>query len=1317
MAEEATTTGQLQQHGIPAGLAIVLSSGNDKDKDNIGKAAILSSTEDNERRELERTLGHIFEVPWNSLHLEDNVFDVNSTESILNLKLREFYRAPRADLKQRDGVSVLDNGFSKNRVVMDEKSASGDIRFFKHSLLIESQAMFSSARANAYVWKGKWMYEVTLETAGIQQLGWATLTCPFTRHEGVGDDEDSYAYDGRRIRKWNKDSQAYGQLWVVGDVIGCCIDLDANEISFYRNGVHLGVAFHGVRKLDPRSGYFPAISLSQGERCDLNFGSRPFKYPIQGFLPIQAPPKVKDAEDVAMVAEMVSYLLKCLLRLVKLYSQDPSTSTSLEKLRRLKRFTPLAELLNPISKKICKLFFSFLEGDPGTKEYVVWGALVPFMMETFGTQGPHDGASLDKVMDLFWSFQEFRELIIPIMQMLAYNCKTSPIILVDCPSTGSYPYLALACYILRRDEIMTHWWNSSDFESSMEGLLSRKGPNKQDLQQLMPSVWWPGSREDFSSESNMRQTTFALSRAISKVEEMQWELCRILIHFSPSSLKQPPGSVFRTFLQNLILKNRGADRNMPPPGLSNNSVLVSAYTVLLRFLSEGFGMDDACDLMKGPREKTDTAVGFLHRGGKRSFPIGLFLKADSHRMDFSRLGGTYTHLLKTHPTQDEDLKEIEWDEGCMEVEERKVTHSTRQKPCCCSVTTATFMNSGKNPVKFVSKCSSSHGNAIPERATNVTTECSARSYSNEIVDKPSSSEHSDSGLRYQSIQHHKKAGAGLTQVLSGALREEELFDTMVLLYHLGLAPNFKQASYYMSHQSQSISLLDDTDKQIRAEKTSLEHLKRLKEARNVYREDLVDCVRQCSWYKVSLLARWKQRGMYATCMWIVQLLLVLSKIDQNFLYIPEFYVETLVDCFHALRRSEPPFVSPAALLQQGLSSFVTFLVTHFNDPRIANADLRDVLLQSISVLVQYKEYMVAFESNEAAVERMPGALLSAFDNRFWIPVTNILLRLCKGSGFGTSKHGESWSILFQALLRQKCIIDEKLFASFLNRLFNTLSWTVTEFSVSIKEMQEHHQVPDLQQRKCTIIFELSCNLARVLEFFTREMPGAFLCGSETNMIRLTELIIFVLNHTTSSADAELFDNALRQQGQSLEKVSRAMILAPLVGIVLNLADASASTNHGMENNMLEAFANMDASAAVESNFQYLLEYNWVGFFKGDPSLGRLVELRHFVESLKAKSESNRQTPKSDREDEDETCCICYHNEVDTLFVPCNHKSCLKCISRHLLNNQRCFFCNSIVTEVCSMLNFLETDDSQYGGTRGTNISVSEGGNLVKPDST
>jgi Kip1 ubiquitination-promoting complex protein 1 len=64
---------------------------------------------------------------------------------------------------------------------------------------------------------------------------------------------------------------------------------------------------------------------------------------------------------------------------------------------------------------------------------------------------------------------------------------------------------------------------------------------------------------------------------------------------------------------------------------------------------------------------------------------------------------------------------------------------------------------------------------------------------------------------------------------------------------------------------------------------------------------------------------------------------------------------------------------------------------------------------------------------------------------------------------------------------------------------------------------------EFQQRKCGVIFDLSCNLAKVLEFYTREIPQAFLSGTETNLRRLTELIVFILNHVTSTADAEFFD--------------------------------------------------------------------------------------------------------------------------------------------------------------------------------------------------
>jgi hypothetical protein len=42
-------------------------------------------------------------------------------------------------------------------------------------------------------------------------VGWATIRCPFTHEHGVGDAQDSYAYDGHRVRKWNVSCHPYGR--------------------------------------------------------------------------------------------------------------------------------------------------------------------------------------------------------------------------------------------------------------------------------------------------------------------------------------------------------------------------------------------------------------------------------------------------------------------------------------------------------------------------------------------------------------------------------------------------------------------------------------------------------------------------------------------------------------------------------------------------------------------------------------------------------------------------------------------------------------------------------------------------------------------------------------------------------------------------------------------------------------------------------------------------------------------------------------------------------------------------------------------------
>ncbi|KAL6552196.1 hypothetical protein OROGR_008350 [Orobanche gracilis] len=1298
--------------GLSSGLAVVLNG--EHGKEGSEKSRLVSYCEGFGDQSVERTLEHIFNLPYKTVNQLTRPVDNCVVRSIIrNDFFKHHPKLKTAVSRNIDGVSTVFEYSPLRDVGLEESSICGDIRIVKQPLLVESHALFSSVRANTCVWKGKWMYEVTLETCGIQQLGWVTIACPFTDHKGVGDADDSYAYDGRRVSKWNKEAEPYGQSWVVGDVIGCCVDLDCDDILFYRNGISLGVAFGGIRKMVPGLGYYPAISLSQGERCELNFGGHPFKYPIKGFLPIQAPPSSMS---------LAISLFDCFLRLLQMQCLERPEIVTVEKLRRLKRFASFEELLHPVSHGICEELLSSKIGDA---EYIGHGPFLSFMMEIFRIRPPHDYLTLDRVLDSFLGFEDSKILFQHVFEALSSGCKTASLVLTECPYSGSYCYLALACHILRREDLMTLWWESSDFELLFEGFLSMRSPNKQDLQCLVPSVWWPGSREDICSDNSMVLTTTALSEAVTKIEEKQRDLCRLVMQFIPPAAPlQLPGLVFRTFLQNILLKNRGAERNMPPPGVSNNSVLVSLFTVILHFLSEGFTVGDICGWIKGS-DTTDSGahVGFLHMGGQQSFPAGMFLKNDPHRIDISRLGGSYNHLSKLNPVKEEEKEEIiQWEEGCMDDEEMRVTHLGMQKPCCCCSNDIDLSRIAKYPVRHLGK--GSNGSCS---STHVAAECSTGSLHDEIADKPSSSDHSDSEFAFRPTQQLRILSREST-LPSATLKEEELLDAMLLLYHLGLAPNFKQASSFMSRQSQSVTLLEEADRQIR-ECMYGDQVKRLKEARSVYREEVMDCVRHSAWfrsslairiavssfsflrlslnplgtkkfsrwYRLSFFSRWKQRGMYAACMWIVQLLLVLSKVDSAFLYIPEYYLETVVDCFHVLRKGDPPFVPAAIFIKQGLTSFVTFLVTHFNDPRISSAALKDLLLQSISILVQDREFLAAFECNEAARQRMPKALLSAFDNRSWIPVTNILLRLCKGSGFGFSKRGESSSssVLFQKLLREACISDDELFSAFLNRLFNTLSWTMTEFSVSVREMQENYKLMDFhfQRRKCNVIFDLSCNLARVLEFCTQEIPQAFVSGMDTNLRRLAELVVFILTHSIGTIDPEVFDIPLRQTSHSYEKVNNGMILTPLAGIIVNLLDVSREMNGGNSNGIVAVFASMDCADTILYGFQCLLEYNRVGSTKGEDYNDQLSKLEKFSSLLICRTElqalEKRMHGGGDSEiSDDGTCCICYTNRVDARFSPCSHVSCYSCISRHLLNCQRCFFCNTTVVEV-----YLQKDEN------------------------
>ena len=182
-----------------------------------------------------------------------------------------------------------------------------------------------------------------------------------TQH-GVGDAPDSFAFDGKRVYRWNGSHARYGEDWVPGDVIGCLLDLgvhvvsrsrggrsdrscrsltstppapppvsrrcgparsDDATITFMRNGRSMGVAFRNIRTKMQGLGYFAGISMSQGERSIINLGERPFQYPPpsgEGYRPlVQSRPPLDE----------LAYLLECVERLAPALTQ-PTTHLATE---------------------------------------------------------------------------------------------------------------------------------------------------------------------------------------------------------------------------------------------------------------------------------------------------------------------------------------------------------------------------------------------------------------------------------------------------------------------------------------------------------------------------------------------------------------------------------------------------------------------------------------------------------------------------------------------------------------------------------------------------------------------------------------------------------------------------------------------------------------------------------------------------------------------------------------------------------------------------------------------------------------------------
>lgn len=206
-----------------------------------------------------------------------------------------------------------------------------------------------------------------------------------------------------------------------------------------------------------------------------------------------------------------------------------------------------------------------------------------------------------------------------------------------------------------------------------------------------------------------------------------------------------------------------------------------------------------------------------------------------------------------------------------------------------------------------------------------------------------------------------------------------------------------------------------------------------------------------------------------------------------------------------------------------------------------------------------------------------------------------------------------------------------------------------------------------------IMFELSVTLLKMIEFISIELPLTFL-NFEMHITRLCETLIFVLNRTTTGPDAKIFDEMLLKEFSSIERINRAPILAPIVGIITNLYSFRDSGKTSLSS-ILVSTAGFNLKT-----FEFLSSVNWK---RGtdEKLVERLSILNSFLTTLQSDFSNRKEEDSLNRSESGEFCSICYSAPIDTTFEPCNHRSCNLCIQRHLLNNTKCFFCNAEIKNV------------------------------------
>ncbi|CAF0857799.1 unnamed protein product [Adineta steineri] len=1101
-------------------------------------------------------------------------------------------------------------------------------------------ASFNTVRADVCVFRGKWQYEVLLETRGVMQFGWCTIKCNFSQEIGVGDTWTSFSYDGGRIRKWNVQNSKYGDPWLAGDIISCLIDCDEGTISFKRNGVDLGIAFDNV-PCGRGIAYFPAISLSQNERIKINFGSTPFRHPTLNYLPIDQKPQVfvEQADFLLNIFQQIIYLGKY---------QRCNGSNKTSNVLKLSQPRPIYDpkydailmiMAQQITERLCPLLNS---------SYIIQQCLISMLLK-LNQESIHDEQiEISLCLDYFWAFFESNDLTTIITQLfLSLNILYffEPI---QINFDNQRQYLYLLHSILKHEDTRKLSLESIFFlKVKLPLFIDIKPPDSDVLKQIIPDGW-PTKKlnlNELERDLNCLPTYRKLKDDLKLLETIQIEILKLLL--TPSDvLQHPPSSKylfitkFRIFLKENLTES---PLHNYQPGIIRNF-----FHRLLQVLEYYWNQYHEIKSMDEGREYSlpfDAAY----------VPSQKFIDNNFDYFNLQRLGGVQSHLEKEYSA---DLKRAR-----------------------SSVTPPTPTTSS-----FLARAFSDQSSRYDDMS--------------DLVNGRDRYRHS---LGFNLKSPNATGSESLTELLDGLILLYHVGVHKHYVKAAEVVDSLREYTESLTDIENKLLNCRNDCPEIREELVRSKKIfeQQTEDLTRKIAWITINVFSQEKRRDIVILHRSVHRTLQLACE-AGNLFSFVPEIYLNDIYLNTFTALNVYYPLEDSAISREIATDFVQFIANHLQD-TRIVNTDVRDNIIQSLSAFCFYSGSLRALENMREFnrTVLIRALLTPYTNRPWAMTNLILVRFWkgcgfgfryshVYPSKFLQSLRKDRIQDPAPSIKYQQEIGRYLLRN---IDDAIV--FLNSLLGQLNWAFSEFMGLLKELvpTKTRYMPTIEHRQmkiCSTCFDVTVSLLRTIEMIICVAPNIMLDKhlpkSEMLLIRLLQLLSQIINRLVTKN--YVLEEIERLKMSVLDNIHPYPMFSAVCGILIHLINRTSTETSLRVCRAIYSEADLDLpslhrliygsdtdTSKSDSSSHFTL------ISQREINRSEANELDEFYHKVNDTFQKLAKTTTKTDDNDDSMCIICYSHQIQVEFRPCKHQTCLSCINTHFLTSNECFFCKARIEQV------------------------------------